>query len=115
MHHSTYAGLTAQERRAIYKREETNLKKACTLLLKRHGGFSLPLPGGLGSVNGSPDRMCFYNCRAVAIEFKREGQGLGPAQKEMQVNIQATGCEYYVVRSEDDFIAAMQLPVRKLF
>lgn len=110
-----YSGLTAAERKTIYKREETNLKRACTYLLKRHNGFSLPMPGGLGSVNGSPDRICFFDGRAVCIEFKREGQGLSPAQKDMMENIRACGCAYEVVRSEDDFIQAMQLPVRKLF
>jgi hypothetical protein len=73
------------------------------------------MPGGLGAVNGSPDRICFYDGRAVAIEFKRPGQNLGPAQVEMAANIQACRCEYHVVRSEDDFIKAMQLPIRKLF
>jgi hypothetical protein len=110
-----YSGLTTQERKKIYKKEETNLKKACTLLLKRYGGFSLPMPGGLGAVNGSPDRICFYAGRAVCIEFKREGQDLAPAQKEMRANILACACEYHLVRSEDDFIAAMGLPIRKLF
>jgi len=109
------AGLTAAERKTIYKRYESNLKRACTYLLKRYNGFSLPMPGGLGSVNGSPDRMCFYDGRAVAVEFKREGQGLSPAQTDMMENIRACGCAYEVVRSEDDFIRAMGLPVRKLF
>jgi len=110
-----YAGLTAQERKKIYKREETNLKRACTLLLKQYHGFSLPMPGGLGSVNGSPDRICFFAGRAVCIEFKRLGQNLAPAQTEMQENILSRGCEYFVVRSLDDFMAAMGLPIRKLF
>ena len=109
------AGLTAQERKKIYKREETNLKRACTLLLKQYGGYSLPIPGGLGSVNGSPDRICFYAGRAVAIEFKRPGQKLSAAQEEMCANIRACGCEYHLVTCERDFIAAMQLPIRKLF
>ena len=110
-----YEGLTSQERKKIYKAEETNLKRVCTYLLKRNGGFSLPMPGGIGSVNGSPDRICFYAGRAVCVEFKREGQGLSASQKEMQANIQATGCAYEVVRSEADFIVAMGLPVKRLF
>jgi hypothetical protein len=108
-------GLTYAEKKKIYKQEETNLKRSCTFLLKRYGGFSLPIPGGIGSINGSPDRICFYAGRAVCIEFKRPGQDLSNSQKEMRANIQATGCEYHLVRNENDFIAAMQLPVRKLF
>lgn len=110
-----YTQLTAQERKKIYKKEETVLKKACTLLLERYGGFSLPIPGGPMSVNGSPDRICFYTGRAVCIEFKRPGQGLAPAQNEMRANIKACGCEYHLVTHEDEFIAAMGLPIRKLF
>jgi hypothetical protein len=109
------SNLTAQERKLIYKREETNLKRACTYLLKSHGGFSLPMPAGIGSVPGAPDRICFYAGRAVCVEFKREGQGLSPTQQEMCANIQATGCAYEVVRNEGDFIQAMRLPIRKLF
>lgn len=115
MHPASYAGLTSQERKKIYKKEETNLKRACTYLLKRHGGFSLPLPAGIGSMPGAPDRICFYKGRAPCIEFKREGQDLDRAQKEMCANIQACDCEYYLVRNEDDFIAAMGLPILKLF
>lgn len=110
-----YAQLTPQERKKQYKKEESLLKRACTLLLKRNGGFSLPMPGGLGAVYGSPDRICFYQGRAVCIEFKRPGQDLAPAQKEIRANIQACNCEYHLVRNEDDFIAAMGLPIRKLF
>ena len=115
MQPTAYAALSPAERKAIYKREETNLKRACTLLLKRHGGFSLPIPGGIGAVNGSPDRICFYASRAVSVEFKRPGQDLSASQKEMCANIQATGCEYHLVRNEDDFIAAMGLPIKKLY
>jgi len=106
---------TPAERKAIYKKDETNLKRACTILLKQYNGFSLPIPGGLGAVNGSPDRICFYGGRAVAVEFKRPGQGLSPAQREMQANILACGCPYEVVTCENDFIRAMRLPIKKLF
>lgn len=108
-------GLTAADRRKFRKKEETNLKRACTMLLKNHGGYSLPIPGGLGAVPGSPDRICFYDGRVVSIEFKRRGGTLSPAQEDMKANIEATGNAYAVVRSEADFIAAMGLPVRKLF
>ena len=39
-------GLTTAER----KREESNFKRACTKLLKDYGGYSLPIPGGIGAV-----------------------------------------------------------------
>ncbi|TSA09392.1 MAG: hypothetical protein D4R73_07040 [Deltaproteobacteria bacterium] len=109
------SGLTAQDRKLIYKKEESNLKRACTYLLKTHGGFSLPLPGGMGAVNGSPDRICFYEGRAVSVEFKVADRKLSRTQEEMKANIEATGNVYAVVRCEADFAAAMGLPVRMLF
>ena len=59
-------GLTTAER----KREESNLKRAGTKLLKDYGGYSLPIPGGMGAIGGSPERICFCAARAVAVEFK---------------------------------------------
>jgi hypothetical protein len=111
-----YSNLTAQERKAIRKKEETNLKRACTFLLKNYGGFSFPVPSGFGSgISGAPDRICFYQGRTVCVEFKLDGQNLSPAQLEMKANIEATGNLYALVRNEGDFIEAMGLPVRKLF
>jgi hypothetical protein len=66
-------------------------------------------------VNGSPDRICFFNGRAVSVEFKVAGRGLSQSQQEMKANIEATGNAYAVVRCEADFVTAMQLPVRRLF
>ena len=64
---------------------------------------------------GSPDRICFYAGRAIAVEFKIGSNALSPAQREMKANIEATGNFYAEVRSEQDFIAVMGLPIRKLF
>ena len=109
------ASLTAQERKKLRKQEETNLKRACTYLLKNHGGYSLPMPGGLGVIPGSPDRICFFQTRAVCVEFKVGTNGLSPSQIEMKANIEATGNAYEIVRSEADFVRVMGLPVRRLW
>lgn len=97
------------------KKEETTLKKACTQLLKDNGGFSLPIPGGHFGVNGAPDRICFYQGRAVCIEFKTEGKGLSLSQQEMRAKILLCGCEYHVIYNQAEFIAAMGLATKRLF
>jgi hypothetical protein len=94
---------------------ETALKRQCTKLLKTFGGFSLPIPGGAYGVNGAPDRICWYMGRGVAIEFKSGRNGLMPAQKAIKAGIEGAGGEYYLVRTPQEFIDAMGLPVKALF
>lgn len=94
---------------------ETALKRQCSQLLRTFGGFSLPIPGGAYGVPGAPDRIVFYKGQALATEFKQPGKNLGPAQREIKERIEATGCPYLLIRSVEDFVAALDLPVKALF
>jgi hypothetical protein len=94
---------------------ETALKKACSQLLRTFGGFSLPIPGGAYGMPGAPDRIIFFQGQAYAAEFKAPGKYLGPKQREIKERIEATGCTYLVIRSVEDFVQALGLPVRWLF
>lgn len=81
---------------------ETALKNACKQYLALQGWDSLPLTAGLGSVPGMPDRLAMRAGRVVALEFKRPGGKLSPAQEAMQARWEAAGCTYLVVRSVED-------------
>jgi hypothetical protein len=86
---------------------ETALKRAATQLVRLHGGFHLPIPGGAYGVSGAPDRIVFYQGRAYAVEFKAPGRKLGPAQERIKAAIEAAGCPYLVVRSLEDLAAGL--------
>jgi hypothetical protein len=94
---------------------ETALKRQCSQLLRTFGGYSLPIPGGAYGVSGAPDRIVFYKGRALATEFKAPGKDLGPKQKVIKEQIEATGCTYLLIRSVGDFVEALELPVKGLF
>ncbi len=94
---------------------ETALKRQCSQLLRQFGGYSLPIPGGAYGVPGAPDRMVFYKGTASATEFKAPGKNLGPKQREIKERIEATGCPYLLIRSVEDFVRALGLPVRGLW
>mgnify|MGYP006871776411 CR=1 FL=1 len=64
---------------------------------------------------GAPDRIVFYKGAVYATEFKAPGKKLGPKQEEIRDKIEATGCNYLVIRSLDDFVKALDMPVKGLF
>jgi VRR-NUC domain len=71
------------------------------------GGFKLsPYELGMlkraGYVAGIPDRCILWNGKAHFLECKGPRGRLSPAQEEMFVRIEDTGCEVAVVRSVDD-------------
>jgi hypothetical protein len=90
---------------------ETQLKRWATSELKKRGGYSLPIPGGLGAVTGSPDRMIFYRGQVFAAEFKAPGRKLSPGQEIMKQRIEATGCRYLIIQSKDDFYRGLGIEV----
>lgn len=94
---------------------ETALKRQCSQLLRQFGGYSLPIPGGAYGVPGAPDRMVFYKGQAFATEFKAPGKNLGPKQIEIKEKIEATDCPFLVIRSLEDFVRELDLPVKTLF
>lgn len=94
---------------------ETALKRQCSALLRQFGGYSLPIPGGAYGVPGAPDRIVFYQGQAFATEFKAPGKNLGPKQREIKEKIEATGCHYLLIRSLEDLVQALNLPVKGLF
>jgi hypothetical protein len=94
---------------------ETQVKRACTILLKQLGGYSLPIPGGAYGVRGAPDRICWYKGDGIAVEFKKPTGKLSEAQEVIMRNILSAGGRYVVVRSLEDFVDAFNLPVKGLF
>ena len=94
---------------------ETAIKRQCSILLRQLGGYSLPIPGGAYGTRGAPDRICWYQGRAVACEFKRPGGKLSAHQEIVRDKIQAAGGTYAVIRSLEDFVEVFNLPVRGLF
>lgn len=95
--------------------EETILKRQCSQLLRNFGGFSIPIPGGAYGMPGAPDRIVFYKGKALATEFKTPGKNLGPKQEIIKQRIEATGCAYLLIRSVEDFVRELDLPVKGLF
>ena len=57
----------------------------------------------------------FYQGQAFATEFKAPGKNLGPKQVEIKAKIEATGCPYLLIRSLEDFVEALNLPVKGFF
>lgn len=94
---------------------ETQIKRQCTILLKRLGGFSLPIPGGVMGTRGAPDRICWHGGRVVAIEFKTPTGKLSEAQEDIRAKIESSGGVYAVIRSLEDFVKVFNLPVKGLF
>lgn len=66
-------------------------------------------------IPGAPDRIVFYKGMAYATEFKAPGKNLGPKQVAIKEKIEATGCPYLLIRSIEDFVRALDLPVKGLF
>lgn len=94
---------------------ETQVKRACSILLRQFGGYSLPIPGGAYGVRGAPDRICWLAGRVVATEFKKPTGKLSEAQEAIRDKIKSAGGEYVVIRTLNEFVELFKLPVKSLF
>jgi hypothetical protein len=94
---------------------ETAIKRQCSILLRQFGGYSLPIPGGAYGIRGAPDRICWYQGRVVATEFKKPTGKLSEAQEGIRDKIKSAGGTYVIIRSLDDFVKVFNLPIKGLF
>jgi hypothetical protein len=65
---------------------------------------------GMGVVAGVSDMIYLSPLGVVALEFKTETGRQSASQKEWQRQIEAAGYKYYIVRSLDDFLEAINKP-----
>jgi len=93
------------------KTPETELKNACTEMLKRFGVFSYPVTQGLGSYPGIPDRIAHHCGQVIYLEFKAGRNRLSDKQKAFQDRCRRDGVQYHVVRSIEDIEQIFDLPV----
>ncbi len=81
---------------------ETATKTAVKAFLKLNRIWSFPLVAGMASYPGAPDRICWHEGRCIAIEVKSPTGRLTAHQEVFQVNWEASGGIYLVVRSLED-------------
>lgn len=109
------------------RHDEDRLQQACVRwfdmqypeyrLLLHHspnGGFRTKAEGSIfksmGTRAGFPDLIFLLRCReatALAVEFKTDKGRQSEAQKEWQRTAERYGIVYTVVRSADEFVAAV--------
>ncbi len=65
---------------------------------------------GMGVVAGVADMLYLSASGMIALEFKTEAGRQNVAQKIWQMQIEASGYKYFIVRSLDDFLKAINKP-----
>lgn len=62
---------------------------------------------GIGVIAGVADLLYVYQSRLYAFEVKLPSGKQSKVQRDWQKAIEAAGCEYYIIRSVEDFDAAI--------
>ena len=65
---------------------------------------------GMGVVAGVADMLYLSPTGMIALEFKTETGRQNVAQKIWQMQIESAGYKYFIVRSLDDFLKAINKP-----
>ena len=91
---------------------ETALKKAIKDTLDALGIFHYHLLQGVGSYRGLPDRQAFYKGQVWMLELKAPGKKLSPTQVAFKSECEAAGVPYLLVRSVEDLVEGMGLPIK---
>lgn len=87
---------------------ETQTKQSIKRYLKYSGWFSYPLPAGIGSVKGAPDRIAIRDGIHLHIEVKSANGRQTPEQVNFQRNVEAGGGHYVLVRSVEELDCEIQ-------
>ena len=91
---------------------ETALKKTVKDVLDACGIFHYHLLQGVGSYRGLPDRQAFFKGQVWMLELKAPGKKLSPTQVAFKSECLAAGIPYLLVRSIEDLVTGMGLPIK---